>query len=228
MGCLAAATRGWQTLKRSILFCAVFSRGRSHFRQVPLPASAGLRGRSRTHSRREKIHLRIPAVRCLACVARYVVLLQRTPSAGRMTWDIGPRRTVLTNTTWQSKRPPGTLPATFVLYGGPHGTIFATFSCHHRQKCSVSCNNSNRSQCKPGGGFLATFIANLRGTKLLWHVYRSAAHAQARVLESALVPQRRTRIMRTVPPVQSRFSHRCLIIIAPAALFVSTYVNILE
>jgi len=53
MDCLAAATRGWQTLKRSILFCAVFSRGRSRFRQVPLPASAGLRGRSRTHSRRE-------------------------------------------------------------------------------------------------------------------------------------------------------------------------------
>ena len=24
--------------------------------------------------------------------------------------------------------------------GGPYGTIFATFSCHQRQKCSVSCN----------------------------------------------------------------------------------------
>ena len=33
------------------------------------------------------------------------------------------------------------------ISGGPYGTIFATFSCHHRQKCSVSCNNSNRSQC---------------------------------------------------------------------------------
>jgi hypothetical protein len=25
--------------------------------------------------------------------------------------------------------------------GGPYGTLFATFSCHHRQKCLVSCNN---------------------------------------------------------------------------------------
>jgi len=25
-----------------------------------------------------------------------------------------------------------------------HTTIFATFSCHHRQKCSVSCNSCER------------------------------------------------------------------------------------
>jgi site-specific DNA recombinase len=41
----------------------------------------------------------------------------------------------------KAKRPPGTLPATFVLSGGAYGTIFATFFCHHRQKCSVSCNS---------------------------------------------------------------------------------------
>ena len=28
--------------------------------------------------------------------------------------------------------------------GGPYGTIFATFSCHHRQKCSVSCNSCEK------------------------------------------------------------------------------------
>jgi hypothetical protein len=28
--------------------------------------------------------------------------------------------------------------------GGAYGTIFATFSSHHRQKCSVSCNRCER------------------------------------------------------------------------------------
>jgi hypothetical protein len=28
--------------------------------------------------------------------------------------------------------------------GGPYWTIFATFSCRHRQKCSVSCNSCGR------------------------------------------------------------------------------------
>jgi len=28
--------------------------------------------------------------------------------------------------------------------GGPYGTIFATFCCRHRQKCSVSCNSFKR------------------------------------------------------------------------------------
>ena len=37
------------------------------------------------------------------------------------------------------------------ISGGADGTIFATFSYHHRQKCSVCCNDSNRSQCKPYG-----------------------------------------------------------------------------
>jgi len=32
--------------------------------------------------------------------------------------------------------------------GGPYGTIFATFCCRHRQKCSVSCNDWYRWQCK--------------------------------------------------------------------------------
>src|SRR5690349_21388469 len=36
------------------------------------------------------------------------------------------------------------LPATLVLSGGAYGTIFATFSCHHRQKCSVSCNSCEK------------------------------------------------------------------------------------
>src|SRR5215213_427607 len=29
--------------------------------------------------------------------------------------------------------------------GGPYGTIFATFSCRHRQKCSVSCNGCGKT-----------------------------------------------------------------------------------
>ena len=41
----------------------------------------------------------------------------------------------------KEKKPPEALLATFVLNGGAYGTIFATFSCHHRQKCSVSCNS---------------------------------------------------------------------------------------
>ena len=35
------------------------------------------------------------------------------------------------------------LPATFVLCGGAYGTIFATFCCRPRQKCSVCCNSSH-------------------------------------------------------------------------------------
>ena len=34
----------------------------------------------------------------------------------------------ITNTTWQEKKPPEPIPATFVLSGSPQWTIFATSS----------------------------------------------------------------------------------------------------
>ena len=38
----------------------------------------------------------------------------------------------------EAKRPPVLLPATFVLFGSPQWTLFATFSRGQQWKCSVS------------------------------------------------------------------------------------------
>jgi hypothetical protein len=43
----------------------------------------------------------------------------------------------------KKKRPPDSSDLRDV-FGSPYGTLFATFSCRHRQKCSVSCNSCGK------------------------------------------------------------------------------------
>ena len=50
-----------------------------------------------------------------------------------------------TNTTWQKEKAAGANPSDLRQYlGSPYGTLFATFWCRHRQKCSTSSSSCRR------------------------------------------------------------------------------------
>ena len=63
------------------------------------------------------------------------------------------------------------------LYGGPYGTIFATFSCHHLQKCSVSSSSCEVSH--NGEKIDRTWVVNHHSSKnLTICLFESCSHRE--------------------------------------------------